>query len=359
MPEDVTRSMLGTERILVTGAAGFIGYHLCERLLADGATVVGVDNLSPYYSVALKEARLDRLRQHAGFEFVELNLADRAGCDALFAKGPFPHVVHLAAQAGVRHSIENPHAYIDSNVVGFVNVLEACRQTGCEHLVFASSSSVYGARRDPPFHEEQAVGHPVSLYAATKRADELMAHSYAHLFRLPTTGLRFFTVYGPWGRPDMAYFLFAEAIRAGRPLRLFNEGRMRRDFTYVDDVVESVVRVLALPPKPDPDWDPAAPAASTSSAPFRVLNVGGDAPTELLTFVETLEKVMGVTADKTLEPMQPGDVLETHASAERLREAVGFQPRTSLEDGLGQFVDWYRAEWPGIVSASELTESLS
>lgn len=345
--------------VLVTGAAGFVGYHLAERLLADGVPVVGADNLSPYYSVALKEARLERLRRHPHFEFVRLDLADRPACEALFDGGPFRRVVHLAAQAGVRHSIENPHAYADSNLTAFVNVLEACRQTGCEHLVFASSSSVYGARRDPPFHEEQAVGHPVSLYAATKRAGELMAHSYAHLFRLPMTGLRFFTVYGPWGRPDMAYFLFAEAIAAGRPIRLFNEGRMRRDFTYVDDVVESVVRVLAAPPAPDPDWDPAAPAASTSSAPYRILNVGGDAPTELLAFVETLERVMGQTAEKTLEPMQPGDVLETHASADRLRAAVGFQPATSLEDGLGRFADWFRTDWPHIRADSDLTASLS
>lgn len=345
--------------VLVTGAAGFIGYHVAERLLQVGRPVVGVDNLSDYYSVRLKEARLERLARHPHFRFVHADLADRAACDALFGLGPFPHVVHLAAQAGVRHSIENPHAYIDSNVVGFVNVLEACRQSGCEHFVFASSSSVYGARRDPPFHEEQAVGHPVSLYAATKRADELMAHSYAHLFRLPVTGLRFFTVYGPWGRPDMAYFLFAEAISAGRPIRLFNEGKMRRDFTYVDDVVEGVTRLLDRPPAPDPAWDPVNPAASTSSAPYRILNVGGDAPTELLSFVETLERVMGQTAEKRLEPMQPGDVLETHASAERLRHAVGFQPTTSLEEGLGRFAEWFRTDWPHVRADSNLTASLS
>ena len=331
--------------ILVTGVAGFIGLHVAQRLLDRGETVVGIDNMNDYYDVRLKRARLALLEGRDGFLFAEMDVADREGMAEVFREEAPDRVVHLAAQAGVRYSLENPHAYVDANLVGFANVLEGCRHGGVEHLVYASSSSVYGANRNAPFSEEHGVDHPVSLYAATKKANEAMAHAYAHLYGLPVTGLRFFTVYGPWARPDMAYFLFAEAIEEGRPIKLFNEGKMRRDFTYVGDIAEGVLRTLDRPASGDPEWRAEAPTPEASSAPYRVYNIGNDRPTELMTFVETLERLMGERAEKNLLPMQPGDVLETHANVDRLREAVGFQPETSLDDGLGAFVDWYREVW--------------
>ena len=334
-----------TRPVLVTGAAGFIGLHVTRHLLDRGERVIGVDNLNDYYDVRLKHARLAEVAGREGFEFVELDVSDRDGVAHLFERYRFDRVVHIAAQAGVRYSLENPQAYIDANLVGFANILEGCRQSDTGHLVYASSSSVYGANRTAPFREEHGVDHPVSLYAATKKANEAMAHAYAHLYGLPVTGLRFFTVYGPWGRPDMAYFLFAEAIDEGRPIKLFNEGKMRRDFTFVEDIAEGVVRTLDRPATPDADWDPKAPTPHNSAAPYRVYNIGNDRPTELTTFVETLERLFETEADKTLLPMQPGDVLETHASVDRLKDAVGFRPQTSLDDGLRQFVDWYRSVW--------------
>ena len=330
-------------RVLVTGAAGFIGMHTSLRLLERGDEVVGYDNLNAYYDPALKAARLGQLEGHAGFTFVKGDLADRGAVSALFAQHRPQRAVNLAAQAGVRYSIEDPHAYVDSNVVGFVNVREGCRAVGVEHLVYASSSSVYGANTKLPFSVADAVDHPVSLYAATKKANELMAHTYSHLFGLPTTGLRFFTVYGPWGRPDMALFLFTKAILAGEPIRIFNHGRMRRDFTYIDDIVEGVIRVLDTPAAPDPTFDPAEPDASTSSAPYRVFNIGNDQPTELLRYVDVLEAELGVPAIRQFEDIQPGDVPATWADVDALREAVGFTPATPVEEGVRRFVAWYRA----------------
>ena len=329
-------------RVLVTGAAGFIGMHTALRLLERGDEVVGFDSLNAYYDPALKAARLERLQTHPGFTFVKGALEDRAAVAGLFADVRPDRVVNLAAQAGVRYSIEDPHAYVDANLVGFVNVLEGCRAVGVEHLVYASSSSVYGANTKLPFSVADAVDHPVSLYAATKKANELMAHTYSHLFGLPTTGLRFFTVYGPWGRPDMALFLFTRAILAGEPIRIFNHGRMRRDFTYIDDIVEGVVRVLDAPAAPDPTFDPDAPDPSTSSAPYRVFNIGNDQPTELLRYVDVLEAELGVPAIRQLEDIQPGDVPATWADVDALREAVGFAPATPVEEGVRRFVVWYR-----------------
>ncbi len=324
-----------SEKILVTGAAGFIGYHLTCRLLKEGKEVVGLDNLNDYYDVALKEARLAQVHGRPGFRFVRGDVADRARLARRFAEERFDKVVHLAAQAGVRHSLDNPHAYVDSNVVGFVNVLEGCRHSGVGHLVFASSSSVYGANTKIPFSESDNVDHPVSLYAATKKAGELMAHTYAHLYGLPTTGLRFFTVYGPWGRPDMAYFLFTRAILQGRPIKVFNRGEMRRDFTYIDDVIEGIVRVLAAPPAPGG----AAPLA----APYRLYNIGNNRPVTLMRFIGLLEEFLGVEAEKELLPMQPGDVPVTYADIDTLARDVGYRPGTSLEEGLRRFVAWYQA----------------
>ncbi len=324
--------------VLVTGAAGFIGFHLARALLDRGIPVVGVDNLTPYYDPALKRARLAELAGAAGFRFEPLDLADRDASAALFAELRPRRVVHLAAQAGVRYSLEAPFAYIDANLVGTTSVLEGCRHHGCEHLVFASTSSVYGGNTKLPFKETDPVDHPVSLYAATKRANELMAHTYAHLYGLPATGLRFFTVYGPWGRPDMAYFSFTEAIRAGRPIRLFNHGAMRRDFTYVDDVVEAMVRLIDVPPAPA---DRAAPDRST--APFRLYNIGNHTPVPLRDFLAVLEHLLGARAIVEEAPMQPGDVEATFADVDALRDAVGFAPTTSLEDGLARFVAWYDA----------------
>ena len=329
-------------RVLVTGAAGFIGMHTSLRLLERGDEVIGFDNLNTYYDPALKAARLARLQDHPGFTFVKGALEDRAAVTDLFATHRPDRVVHLAAQAGVRYSIEDPHAYVDSNLVGFLNILEGCRATDVEHLVYASSSSVYGANTKLPFSVADAVDHPVSLYAATKKANELMAHTYSHLFGLPTTGLRFFTVYGPWGRPDMALFLFTKAILAGEPIRIFNHGRMRRDFTYIDDIVEGVIRVLDRPAAPDPKFDPDDPDPSTSAAPYQVFNIGNDQPTELLRYVEMLEEALGVKAIRQFEAIQPGDVPATWADVDALRDAVGFAPATPVEEGVRRFVAWYR-----------------
>ncbi|ALC17051.1 UDP-galacturonate 4-epimerase [Desulfuromonas soudanensis] len=329
-------------KILVTGAAGFIGFHLSNRLLARGDTVVGLDNLNDYYDVRLKEARLARLEAHPGFRFVRMELSDRQGIESVFAEGGFDRVVHLAAQAGVRYSITHPHAYVESNLVGFVNILEGCRHGGVKHLVFASSSSVYGASTRMPFSIHDNVDHPVSLYAATKKANELMAHTYAHLYRLPCTGLRFFTVYGPWGRPDMAMFLFTRAILEGRPIDVYNYGKMRRDFTYVDDIVEGIIRVADNIARPNPDWTGDAPDPGTSSAPYRNYNIGNNNPVELLHLIEVIEDALGKKAEKILLPLQPGDVPATYADVDDLVRDVGFKPATSIEEGVGRFVAWYR-----------------
>ena len=329
-------------KILVTGAAGFIGMHATLRLLARGDEVVGLDNLNDYYDPTLKEARLARLLPHAGFRFVKLDVADRAGIEALFAAEKFDRVIHLAAQAGVRYSLQNPHAYVDSNLVGFMNILEGCRHAKVQHLVYASSSSVYGGNTKMPFSEADSVDHPVSIYAATKKANELMAHTYSHLYGLPTTGLRFFTVYGPWGRPDMALFLFTKAILEGRPIDVFNHGRMRRDFTYVDDIVEGVIRTLDRVAEPDPAFDPMQPNPGTGSAPYRVFNIGNHDPVELMEFIAAIEKALGLTAEKNFLPLQDGDVLATYADTRALNEWTGFAPSTSVEDGVARFVEWYR-----------------
>ena len=329
-------------KVLVTGAAGFIGSWTAQRLLDRGDEVVGLDNLSPYYDPSLKEARLARLKPKPGFRFVRLDLADRAGMESLFAQEKFDTVVHLAAQAGVRYAVENPHSYIDSNLVGTLHVLEGCRHHGIRHLVYASTSSVYGANARMPFSVQDNVDHPLSLYAATKKANELMAHSYSHLFRLPTTGLRFFTVYGPWGRPDMALFKFTKAILAGEPIEVFNYGKHRRDFTFVDDIVEGVVRALDRPAAPDPAFDPMAPDAATSSAPWRLYNIGCSQPVDLLVYIETLERCLGRTAEKKMLPLQPGDVPDTYADVTALERDIGYRPRVTVEEGVRRFVEWYR-----------------
>ncbi|MEO1590227.1 MAG: NAD-dependent epimerase [Cyanobacteria bacterium J06632_22] len=323
-------------KILVTGAAGFIGYFLTQRLLANGEQVYGIDNLNDYYDVSLKQGRLAQLKTQANFQFEQLDLADREGMARLFASQRFDRVVHLAAQAGVRYSLQNPYAYADSNLTGFIHVLEGCRQTNVAHLVYASSSSVYGANRQVPFATTDNVDHPVSLYAATKKANELMAHSYSHLYQLPTTGLRFFTVYGPWGRPDMAYFKFVDAIANNRPIHVYNHGKMRRDFTYIDDVVEGIVRVLAQLPQPIED-----PAFRTA-APYKVYNIGNHSPVLLMDFIETIEAALGKTAEKIMMPMQPGDVEATYADVSDLMTDVGFKPSTPLSEGIKQFVNWYQ-----------------
>jgi UDP-glucuronate 4-epimerase len=328
--------------VLVTGAAGFIGYHLAERLLRDGRTVVGLDNMSAYYDVELKRARLKLLQQQPGFSFAQVDLADNDALKALFSQHRFELVFNMAAQAGVRYSLQNPHAYVRSNLDGFVNLLEACRHGGVSHLVFASSSSVYGVSTRMPFSVHQNVDHPISLYAATKKANELLAHSYAHLYRLPTTGLRFFTVYGPWGRPDMAMYLFTRAILEGKPIDVFNNGEMERDFTYVDDIVEALVRVGDRPAAPDPNWNSAKPDPSTSSAPYRIYNIGNNAPVKLLQLIEVIERATGKNAIKNFMPIQPGDVPATYADIEDLARDVGFAPRTPIETGVERFVDWYR-----------------
>jgi UDP-glucuronate 4-epimerase len=328
--------------ILVTGAAGFIGYHTARRLLDRGDEVVGLDNLNDYYDVNLKHARLKELEKYPGFRFVKLDLADQAGVNELFRREKPARVVHLAAQAGVRYSLTHPHPYISSNIVGFLNILEACRHGKVDHLVYASSSSVYGSNTKMPFSVHDNVDHPVSLYAATKKANELMAHSYSHLYGLPVTGLRFFTVYGPWGRPDMSIFLFTRAILAGKPIDVFNNGKMRRDFTYIDDIVEGVVRVTDLIPTANPDWNGDHPDPGTSNAPFRIYNIGANEPVELLDMIAALEKHLGRKAEKRLLPMQPGDVPQTYADVDALRDATGFSPSTPLDVGIGRFVNWYR-----------------
>lgn len=328
--------------ILVTGAAGFIGFHVAERLLKRGDQVLGLDNLNPYYDVRLKEARLERLRPFEAFRFERVDLADRAAMADLFERYPIRRVVHLAAQAGVRYSLTNPHAYADSNLTGFLHILEGCRHAHVEHLVFASSSSVYGGNTRMPFSVQDNVDHPVSLYAATKKANELMAHCYAHLYQVPCTGLRFFTVYGPWGRPDMALFLFTKAILENKPIQVFNFGRMQRDFTYIDDIAEGVVRVLDRPAQPNPKWDSVNPDPSTSSAPYRVYNIGNHQPVELLRLIELLEQALDKKAEKVMLPMQPGDVPATYADVDDLEHDIGFKPRTSIESGVRRFVEWYR-----------------
>ena len=329
-------------RILVTGAAGFIGSALTERLIARGDEVLGYDNLNDYYDPALKDARLARLTPLPGFSFVKASLEDRDALEHAFSTFKPDRVVNLAAQAGVRYSLENPHAYIDSNIVGFLNILEGCRHHGVQHLVYASSSSVYGANRKLPFAVEDSVDHPVSLYAASKKSNELMAHTYSHLFNLPTTGLRFFTVYGPWGRPDMALFLFTRRILAGEPIDVFNHGRHTRDFTYIDDIVEGVIRTLDNVPGADPTYDPMAPSPATSSAPYRVYNIGNHQPVELLRYIEVLEECLGRKAEKRLLPMQPGDVPDTYADVTALSRDTGYTPTTPVEEGVKRFVAWYR-----------------
>jgi len=328
--------------ILVTGAAGFIGYHVSKRLLERGERVIGLDNLNAYYDPNLKEARLAQLKNHHAFTFAHVDVADTDSMQELFGEYRPARVVHLAAQAGVRYSVINPYAYIDSNVLGFQNILEGCRHNRIEHLVFASTSSVYGAHTRQPFSEHDAVDHPVSLYAATKIANEMMAHSYAHLYRLPVTALRFFTVYGPWGRPDMALFKFTRGILASEPIPVYNEGRMIRDFTYIDDIVEGLVRILDIVPQPNPDWKSDDPDPATSNAPYRVYNIGNNRPVELLHFISALERCLGRKAKLDLMPMQPGDVPSTMADVSSLERATGFRPKTTIEEGIAAFVKWYR-----------------
>lgn len=328
--------------VLVTGAAGFIGYHLAARLLAEGRAVVGVDNLNPYYDVALKQARVRELEALSGFHFARLDLSDRQALASLFAEHRFEIVYHLAAQAGVRHSLSDPHAYVASNIDAFLNLLENCRHNEVRHLVYASSSSVYGASTNLPYSTHHNVDHPLSLYGATKKANELMAHSYSHLFRLPTTGLRFFTVYGPWGRPDMAYFLFVKAILGGEPINVFNNGEMARDFTYVDDIVEAVMRVGDRPAAPNPEWDSGAPDPASSNAPYRLYNIGNHSPVKLTDFIAVVEAALGKWATKQFLPMQAGDVRATFADVDDLSRDFGFSPKTPIEIGVGRFVAWYR-----------------
>ena len=327
--------------ILVTGAAGFIGYHLSEKLLARGDTVTGLDNLNNYYDVSLKEARLDRLKAQPAFRFIKADLKDRSDIEALFAGTEFDAVINLAAQAGVRYSLENPHAYIESNIVGFTNLLECCRHHKIKHLVYASSSSVYGMNGSMPFSVHDNVDHPMSLYAASKKANELMAHTYSHLYNIPTTGLRFFTVYGPWGRPDMALFLFTKAILAGEPIKVFNNGNMKRDFTYIDDIVEGIIRVTDKPAAPNSTWDALSPDPGTSTAPYRLYNIGNNNPVQLTDFISAIEKALGKTAQRDLLPMQPGDVAATCANIDELIEAVDYRPQTPVQEGINHFIDWY------------------
>jgi len=329
-------------KILVTGAAGFIGSSLAIRLLERGDEVVGIDNLNDYYDVNLKLARLERLRDYSKFKFLKLEISDKAAMEALFIIEKFQRVMHLAAQAGVRYSITNPHAYIDSNIIGFMNILEGCRHNEVEHLAYASSSSVYGANTNMPFSIHDNVDHPVSLYAASKKANELMAHTYSHLYKLPTTGLRFFTVYGPWGRPDMSLFMFTRNILEGKPIDVFNYGNHRRDFTYVDDIVEGVIRVIDKPALANTNWVSENPDPGTSLAPYRIYNIGNNNPVKLLTFIETLEKCLGIEAKKNLLPLQPGDVPDTYADVSDLVSDLGYKPGTLLETGIGNFVEWYK-----------------
>jgi UDP-glucuronate 4-epimerase len=333
---------MSNEKVLLTGAAGFIGFHVAQRLLAAGRDVIGVDCVNNYYDPTLKQARLNILGNHRNFSFVKLDLADRSASKTLFEQHRSPIVIHLAAQAGVRYSLQHPHAYVDANLEGFTNVLEGCRHNGCRHLLFASSSSVYGANTKLPFSVKDNVDHPISLYAASKKANELMAHAYSHLYGLPATGLRFFTVYGPWGRPDMAMFIFAKAILAGEPIKLFNHGKMRRDFTFVDDVSQALVRLIDRPPQRRPDWDGHHPDPSSSAAPWKIYNIGNNRPEQLLHVVELLEQQLGRKAAREMLPMQPGDVEATFADVADLERDIGFRPSTSIETGIASFAKWYR-----------------
>lgn len=329
-------------KFLVTGAAGFIGFHVSQRLLAAGHQVVGIDNLNDYYDVSLKQARLDQNTQYPDFIFVKMDLADRQAISSIFAEHAFERVIHLGAQAGVRYSIENPHAYAEANLIGHLNILEGCRHHKIGHLLYASSSSVYGLNRKMPFSTDDSVDHPVSLYAATKKANELMSHTYSHLYQLPTTGLRFFTVYGPWGRPDMALFKFTRAMLAGEQIDVYNNGQMTRDFTYIDDIAEAIVRLQDVIPQPDDSWTVEAGSPASSSAPYRLYNIGNSQPTSLMTYIESLEKALGIEAKKNMLPMQPGDVLGTSADTQPLYQAINFRPQTSVEQGVQHFVEWYR-----------------
>ncbi|MXP60947.1 NAD-dependent epimerase [Pantoea sp. Taur] len=329
-------------KFLVTGAAGFIGFHVSQRLLAAGHQVVGIDNLNDYYDVSLKQARLDQILQYPEFIFLKMDLADRQAISSLFAEHAFDRVIHLGAQAGVRYSIDNPHAYADANLIGHLNILEGCRHHKIGHLLYASSSSVYGLNRKMPFSTDDSVDHPISLYAATKKANELMSHTYSHLYQLPTTGLRFFTVYGPWGRPDMALFKFTRAMLAGEQIDVYNRGQMTRDFTYIDDIAEAIVRMQDVIPQADENWTVEAGSPATSSAPYRVYNIGNSQPTSLMTYIESLEKALGIEAKKNMLPMQPGDVLNTSADTQPLYDAIQFRPQTRVEQGVQNFVDWYR-----------------
>jgi UDP-glucuronate 4-epimerase len=342
MDIDLPNRTMAFERVLVTGAAGFIGFHLVRRLLKDGCVVVGLDNLNAYYDVSLKQDRLAQLTGHKHFKFVKLDLADKQGMEGLFQEASFDVVVNLAAQAGVRYSLENPHAYIDANIVGFTNILECCRYHDVKHLVYASSSSVYGANTKMPFSVHHNIDHPVSLYAASKKANELMAHTYSHLYGLPSTGLRFFTVYGPWGRPDMALFLFTRAILEGEPIQVFNHGKMQRDFTYIDDIVEGVARVMGRLPQANPNWQGDSPDPGTSYVPYKIYNIGNNQPVELTRFIAEIEKALGKEAQKVYLDLQPGDVVATYADVDDLINDVGFKPATPIDVGIQRFVTWYK-----------------
>ncbi|MEH5986564.1 NAD-dependent epimerase [Klebsiella variicola] len=328
-------------KFLVTGAAGFIGFHVSKRLLNDGHQVVGIDNINDYYDVKLKESRVEQL-ESPSFTFYKLDLADRDGMAKLFETEQFERVIHLAAQAGVRYSLENPYAYADSNLTGYLNILEGCRHNKVQHLLYASSSSVYGLNRKMPFSTDDSVDHPVSLYAATKKANELMAHTYSHLYSIPTTGLRFFTVYGPWGRPDMALFKFTKAMLEGKSIDVYNYGKMKRDFTYIDDIVEAIVRIQDVIPQPDPEWTVEEGSPATSSAPYRVYNIGNSSPVELMDYINALEQALGLEAKKNMMPIQPGDVLNTSAETQALYKTIGFKPETAVQQGVKNFVDWYK-----------------
>lgn len=331
-----------TKKILITGAAGFIGFHLSKRLCENGVTIHGIDNLNDYYDPQLKKDRLNELKKYENFTFQKLDLADRDGMKDMFETTSPDVVIHLAAQAGVRYSIDNPYSYIDSNLNGFINILEGCRHNNIEHLLFASSSSVYGANTKVPFDEDDPVNHPVSLYAATKKSNELMAHSYAHLYRLPCTGLRFFTVYGPWGRPDMAYYSFTKNIYEGNSIDVFNNGDMMRDFTYIDDIIEGVIRLIETKAQPDSNWSSDDPKPSSSTAPYRILNIGNNQPEKLMDFINIIEEETGMHAKTNMKPMQPGDVYATYADTDKLHDAISFKPSTSLKEGIGKFIGWYR-----------------